>query len=107
MLVFQLEQQRSVVVGAGNGLVLGYLMYRSGLVPRPLAALGLVGGPLICASGVAVMFGVLDQGGTGQGVATVPEFLWELGLGVYLTVKGFAPSPIAEAYDRDVGREAS
>ena len=53
------------VVGVGNGLVLGYLMYRSGLVPRPLAALGLIGGPLICASGVAVMFGVFDQGGTG------------------------------------------
>ncbi len=35
-----------LVVGWGNGLILGYLMYRSGLVPRPLALLGLVGGPL-------------------------------------------------------------
>ena len=94
------------IVGVGNGLMLGYLMYRSGLVPRPLAALGLVGGPLICASGVAVMFGVFDQGGTGQGVATIPEFIWELGLGIYLTVKGFAPSPIAAAYDRDAGQAA-
>jgi hypothetical protein len=94
------------VVGVGNGLMLGYLMYRSGLVPRPLAALGLIGGPLICASGVAVMFGVFDQGGTGQGIATIPEFIWELGLGIYLTVKGFTPSPIASAYDRDVGHEA-
>jgi len=57
------------VVGLGNGLILGYLMYRSGLVPRPLAALGLIGGPLICASGIAVMFGVFDQGGTGQSIA--------------------------------------
>ena len=93
------------VVGVGNGLVLGYLMYRSGLVPRPLAALGLIGGPLICASGVAVMFGVFDQGGTGQGIATIPEFFWELGLGIWLTVKGFTPSPIASAYDRDVGHD--
>jgi Domain of unknown function (DUF4386) len=86
------------VVGVGNGLLLGYLMYRSGLVPRPLAVLGLIGGPLICASGVAVMFGVFDQGGTGQSIATIPEFIWELGLGIYLTVKGFKPSPILSRY---------
>ena len=40
------------VVGIGNGLILGYLMYRSGLVPRRMAMLGLVGGPLVCASGI-------------------------------------------------------
>src|SRR5213082_1011419 len=44
------------VVGWGNGLILGYLMYRSGLVPRPMTWLGLVGGPLIIISGTAVMF---------------------------------------------------
>ena len=38
------------IVGVGNGLLLGYLMYRSGLVPRGMAVLGLVGGPLICLS---------------------------------------------------------
>ena len=94
------------VVGIGNGLMLGYLLYRSGLVPRWMAALGLVGGPLLCASGVAVLFGVLRFAGTGQGIATIPEFLWELALGIWLTVKGFAPSPLASAYDRDVGQEA-
>ncbi|HEX2241038.1 MAG TPA: DUF4386 domain-containing protein, partial [Actinomycetota bacterium] len=82
------------VVGLGNGLILGYLMYRSGLVPRPLAALGLIGGPLIVLSGTLVLFDVIDQGGTGQGLATIPEFFWELGLGLYLTVEGFKPSPI-------------
>jgi hypothetical protein len=90
------------VVGIGNGLLLGYLMYRSALVPPRLAVFGLVGGPLICISGVLVMFGVFDQGGVGQGIATIPEFIWELGLGVYLTVRGFRPSPLASAYDRDV-----
>jgi Domain of unknown function (DUF4386) len=76
------------VVGVGNGLLLGYLMYQSALVPRSLASLGLIGGPLICASGVAVIFGVFDQGGTGQAIATIPEFIWELGLGLWLTFKG-------------------
>jgi hypothetical protein len=84
------------VVGVGNGLILGYLMYRSGLVPRRLAVLGLIGGPLICLSGVLVMFGVIDQGGTVQSLATIPEFFWELGLGLYLTFKGFRPSPILQ-----------
>jgi len=82
------------VVGIGNGLMLGYLMYRSALVPPRAAWLGLVGGPLIIASGIAVLFGVDDPGGTLQGIATIPEFLWELFLGVYCTVFGFRAAPI-------------
>jgi Domain of unknown function (DUF4386) len=82
------------IVGIGNGLILGYLMYQSGLVPRGMAMLGLIGGPLICLSGIAALFDVIDAPSTWQGLATIPEFLWELSLGVYLTVKGFKPSPI-------------
>ena len=82
------------VVGVGNGLLLGYLMFRSGLVPRGLAMLGLIGGPLIIASGTAVLFGAIARGSKAQGIATIPEFLWELSLGIYLMVKGFKPSPI-------------
>jgi hypothetical protein len=80
------------VVGWGNGLVLGYLMYRSGLVPRWLAVFGLVGGPLNILSGTLVMFDVADLHGTLQGLATIPEFIWELGLGIYATVWGFKAS---------------
>jgi hypothetical protein len=80
------------VVGVGNGLMLGYLMYRSGLVPGRMAMLGLVGGPLVCASGIAILFDVIEPGSPGQGIATIPEFLWELSLGIYLTAKGFKPS---------------
>ena len=87
------------VVGWGNGLILGYLMYSSGLVPRRLAMFGLVGGPLIILSGILVMFGVFDQGGTGQSLATIPEFIWELGLGIYATVWGFRPVPILAGLD--------
>jgi hypothetical protein len=80
--------------GLGNGLLLGYLMYRSGLVPRGLALLGLIGGPVVVAAGIAVLFGVFKAGSAGQAIATIPEFFWELLLGIYLTVKGFKPSPI-------------
>jgi hypothetical protein len=82
------------VVGVGNGLILGYLMYRSGLVPRGMAMLGLIGGPLIIASGIAVLFDVIEPGSAPQAIATAPEFVWELSLGIYLMVKGFRPSPI-------------
>jgi hypothetical protein len=82
------------VVGVGNGLLLGYLMYRSGLVPRGMAMLGLIGGPLIIASGSGVLFNVFEPGSAPQVIATVPEFFWELSLGIYLMVKGFKPSPI-------------
>jgi hypothetical protein len=83
------------VVGVGNGLMLGYLMYRSGLVPRRMAVLGLVGGPLLCASGIAILFGVFDAGSVWQAIATIPEFLWELSLGIWLIVKGFNSSAVA------------
>jgi len=83
------------VVGWGNGLILGYLMYRSELVPRRATWLGLIGGPLIIVTGTAVLFAGDDPSDTVrslQGVATIPEFLWELFLGVYCMVKGFRPS---------------
>jgi Domain of unknown function (DUF4386) len=80
------------VVGVGNGLILGYLMYRSGLVPRRMTMLGLIGGPLIIASGTLVLFNVIEPGSGVQVIATVPEFFWELLLGIYLIVKGFKPS---------------
>ena len=83
------------MVGVGNGLILGYLMYTSALMPRGMAVLGLVGGALIIASGVGVLLGVIEEGGVVQGIATIPEFLWELSLGIWPIVRGFNPSAIA------------
>lgn len=87
------------VVGVGNGVILGYLMYRSRLVPRNLAVLGLVGGPLLVLAGAAAMLGFIELDGTWQILSAVPEFFWELGLGVYLVVKGFKPSPVTAGMD--------
>jgi len=94
------------LAGLGNGILLGYLMYRSGLVPRGMAMLGLIGGPLLIASFVAVLFGVYAQVSLPSAIATIPEFVWELSLGIYLVVKGFLPAPIAAAYARDAEQEA-
>jgi uncharacterized protein DUF4386 len=79
-------------VAVGNGLMLGYLMYRSGLVPRRMAILGLIVGPLIFASGTAVLFGAYEQTGGVHFLFSVPEIAWELSLAIYLTFKGFKPS---------------
>jgi Domain of unknown function (DUF4386) len=86
------------MVGWGNGLILGYMMYRTGLVPRAWTWLGLVGGPLIIISGTIVMFRGGHPSGTLQGLCTIPEGLWELFLGVYCTVWGFRrDAPILSA----------
>src|SRR5215211_8335462 len=90
----------------GNGILLGYLMYRSGLVPRGMAMLGLIGGPLLIVAFVGVLFGAFAQVSLPAAIATIPEFLWELSLGIYLVVKGFQPSPITAAYEREVGHAA-
>jgi hypothetical protein len=82
------------VAGLGNGILLGWLMYRSGLVPRGMAVLGLIGGPALAIGFLCVLFGVFEAGSTGQAAATAFEFVWELSLGIYLTVKGFRSSPI-------------
>ena len=89
--------------GIGTGLILGWLMYRSGLVSRRMALFGVIGGPLLAASGAAVLFGVIPQGSPVQSVVTIPEIIWELFLGLWLTFKGFSAAAIATDYDRHVG----
>jgi hypothetical protein len=80
------------VVGWGNGLILGYLMYRSRLVPRPWPWLGMIGGPLLVIVGTIILFGG-NHPSSGlhslQGLVTIPEAAWELFLGVYCTIWGF------------------
>ncbi|SFO91904.1 protein of unknown function [Geodermatophilus dictyosporus] len=75
-----------------NGLCLGYVLYRSGLVPRVLPALGLGGAPLLLASDIAILFGVYDRAAPLAVLAALPIAVWEFSLGVYLTVRGFRPS---------------
>jgi hypothetical protein len=88
-----------LVVGFGNGLMLGYLMYKSGLVPRRMAMLGLVGGPLLIASFVMILFGVYENGPGPAGLMALPEIAWEASLGIYAAWKGFKPSSITRTVD--------
>ena len=80
-----------LVAGIGNGIMLGYLMYRSALVPPRMALLGLIGGPLLIFSFVMMLIGVYDNGEGPSGLFTLPEAAWELSLGIYCAWKGFRP----------------
>jgi hypothetical protein len=79
----------SFCAGIGNGLLLGYLMLRSGLIPRRLAMIGLVGGPLAIVAAAGTLFGVYDQNSDPQLFLTLPEIVWEAWFGLYLVTKGF------------------
>jgi hypothetical protein len=86
-----------LVVPFGNGLILGYLMYSSGLVPRRMAWLGLIGGPLLLIGNLGVLFDWWEPT-SAAGLLVAPEFLWELSLGIYAAVWGFRrESPILSA----------
>ncbi len=83
-----------MVVPFGNGLILGYLMYKSGLVPRRMAWLGMIGGPLLLFGNFGVLFDWWDQTGL-VSLLVIPEFIWEAFLGIYCAIWGFRKdSPI-------------
>jgi len=78
-----------------NALCLGTVMYRSGLVPRILPTIGLIGAPLLLASDIAIFCGLYDHASPIAVLGALPIAVWEFSLGVYLTVKGFRPAAVA------------
>lgn len=74
-----------------NALLLGYVLFRSGLVPRFIPALGLIGAPLLLSSTLGILLGVNHQDSLWATIATVPIFFWELGVGVWMLTRGFTP----------------
>ena len=88
-----------LIVPFGNGMLLGYLMYRSGLVPRGMAWFGMIGGPLLLVGNFGALFGWWEQTGP-AGLTVAPEFIWEAFLGIYCAFWGFRrDSPILSRED--------
>ena len=77
-----------------SAVLLGTVMYRSGLVPRAIPLIGLIGAPLLITSTIAAFFGIIEQISAWSAIATLPVALWELSLGLWMTFKGFKPSAI-------------
>ncbi len=80
-----------------NALLLGSVLYRSRLVPRIIPVIGLIGAPFLICTVIATLFGAMKLGS--PELAALPVAAWELSLGLWLTVKGFRPSPITAAMD--------
>jgi hypothetical protein len=72
-----------------NALLLGSLLYRSRLVPRILPIIAFIGAPLLLASDVAIMFGVIGAHNSIAALAAIPIAIWEFSLGWWLVLKGF------------------
>jgi Domain of unknown function (DUF4386) len=90
------------VMPAINALCIGTVMYRTGLVPRILPTVGLIGAPMLLAAAVAVLFGAFAQVSTWSALATLPIAAWEFSFGAWMAFKGFRPSaveqlPVAQA----------
>ncbi len=62
---------------------------------------GLIGGPVICASGIAILLDVIEPGSAGRGIATIPQLLGEAVARIDLTAKGFTPLPILSRGTRE------
>ena len=77
-----------------NAVLLGTLLYQSRLVPRALPVLGLIGAPLLLAADIATLFGGIGQHSSWALLGALPVAVWEFSLGIWLTTKGFRPSPI-------------
>jgi Domain of unknown function (DUF4386) len=89
-----------LMAGVGNGLILGFVLYRSGLIPRGLAVIGLVGGSVHIVGFLGVLFGAFEAGSAAQFAFTATEMVWEAALPIYCLRKGFrTPEPTPSAVD--------
>ena len=90
------------VLGTGipalNAFLLGWLMYRSGLVPRAIPVLGLIGAPLFTSWLIGYVLGITEGGTAWHAIGVAPIFVWELALGLWMTFKGFRTSAVAALY---------
>jgi hypothetical protein len=81
-------------IPAINDLLLGILLFKSGLVPRTLSVIGIAGGIPLLAGYFAIMCGVLNRISPLAALSALPVAVFEFSLGIYLIVKGFRPSRI-------------
>ena len=87
------------VMAGVNDLLLGYILYKSGLVGRVIPIIGLVGGPIVLLGYTYTILGGPGQTSTPGLLYALPVAVFEFSVGVYLTVKGFRPAALA-ALDR-------
>jgi hypothetical protein len=89
-----------------NDLLLGSLLYQSRLVPRILPILGIIGAPFLIANTIVFLFGITSGPlFVLTGIGVLPIAIFEFGLGVWLTFKGFNPSAVAALFAKPATSE--
>ncbi len=84
-----------------SALVLNWAFLRHGLIPRWLALWGLIGVPLMFASGLLVMFESLNSNASTLNLLVVPLAVQEMAMAIWLIVRGFTRhDPASEPLDR-------
>jgi hypothetical protein len=77
-------------------LLLGFMLFKTRLVPRALAIIGMLGALPLVAGYIAMLFGLIERNSPMAGLSAVLVALFEFSLGIYLVVKGFRPLPITD-----------
>jgi hypothetical protein len=77
-----------------NALLFATLLYKSRLVPRFIPAMGLAAVPLLLAPTIATILGATEHGSIWWAPGGALIFVWELTVGLYMTFKGFRPTPL-------------
>lgn len=88
-------------IPAINALLLGPLMYRSGLLPRILPVFGFIGAPLLIIGVIGVLLGLWGPASPIAGIAALCLIVWEFGMGIYLLTRGFKAGAVAQLVARD------
>jgi hypothetical protein len=83
-------------------LLLGFMLYKSRLVPRALSLIGIIGAPILIVGYIAVMFGLIDRIAPLAALSAIPVALFEFSLGIWLIVKGFNPEAVASLESKNL-----
>lgn len=70
-------------------ILLGLMLYKSKLIPKGLALIGIFGAPVLVIGYIAIMFGYIERTSPLAGLSALPVALFEFSLGIYLVIKGF------------------
>lgn len=74
-----------------NTIVIGSLLVRSGVVPRWIGILGIVGGTLVLVGNVLQLIGALAPGSPWAGLFAGPVFVFEISFAAVLVFRGLRP----------------
>lgn len=77
-----------------NATILGYILFKSKLVPRVISSLYLFDGPILFIASMLILFGSYPQTSTFAIIIAMPLLAFEVAFSLYLIIKGFNRSAL-------------